>query len=200
MRIYTLRHQERFNDATMFAPLTLKGLENSKKLVPILNRLGINYIYSSPYMRTLQTIYPYSKTTDTKVNLEYGLIETLRHPNIPKSSYNSLFPQYLSSQFNFNKNYSSVVKNEDLKFNETDKNLEKRIKNVLHSIIKTHGSKNDRILIVSHMTPINTIIKIGGKSNHTIMPKDYPLSYEYPIGAVTEIFSNNQWTFNKVNW
>ena len=58
MKIYLLRHEDRTMDLTFFSPLTKNGLENSNELVKYLEREKINTIYSSPYIRTLQTIYP----------------------------------------------------------------------------------------------------------------------------------------------
>ena len=63
----------------------------------------------------------------------HGLIEVLRAPYIPKKSYNTEFPVYLSTQFNTNKNYNSVIKPAKLKYNESDKVLKKRIKKVCFS-------------------------------------------------------------------
>ena len=60
MKLYILRHEERTIDATFFAPLTEKGLHNSKILVSNLDNLGITKIYCSPFIRTMQTIYPFS--------------------------------------------------------------------------------------------------------------------------------------------
>ena len=59
MKIYILRHEDRTMDLTFFSPLTKKGLEKSLKISDELEKLNINSIYSSPYIRTLQTIYPY---------------------------------------------------------------------------------------------------------------------------------------------
>ena len=44
------------------------------------------------------------------------------------------------------------------------------------------------------------IMKIGGNSNYTEIPDDYPSDYDYPMGAITEIFNKDKWTFKKVNW
>ena len=60
MKIYILRHEQRTKDASFFSPLTKKGHENAKNLVDTLKKLNINKIYCSPYIRTLQTIHPYS--------------------------------------------------------------------------------------------------------------------------------------------
>ena len=67
MKIFILRHEDRTMDATFFSPLTLKGLENSVELIDDLDNNEIDLIYSSPYIRTLQTIYPYSKKKKLKL-------------------------------------------------------------------------------------------------------------------------------------
>ena len=61
MKIYLLRHEDRTQDATFFSPLTKQGLENSVKLIKDLEKSNINIVYSSPFIRTLQTIHPYVK-------------------------------------------------------------------------------------------------------------------------------------------
>ena len=68
MRIYILRHEDRTQDATMFSPLTEEGLENSIKLINDLEDLDIDKIYSSPFIRTLQTVYPYANKKDININ------------------------------------------------------------------------------------------------------------------------------------
>jgi len=69
MRIYILRHEDRTQDATMFSPLTEEGLENSIKLINDLEDLDIDKIYSSPFIRTLQTVYPYANKKDININI-----------------------------------------------------------------------------------------------------------------------------------
>ena len=38
MRLYILRHEDRTMDASFFSPLTKEGLDNSVKLIDILNK------------------------------------------------------------------------------------------------------------------------------------------------------------------
>ena len=71
MIIYIIRHEDRTQDATMFSPLTELGLENSVKLIEIINNIKINKIYSSPFIRTLQTVHPFSKKYDIKINIDF---------------------------------------------------------------------------------------------------------------------------------
>ncbi len=72
MKIYILRHEDRTQDCTFFSPLTKKGLENSAELVPVLVKCKIDIIFTSPFIRTLQTVYPFIKETKIKPYLEYG--------------------------------------------------------------------------------------------------------------------------------
>ena len=66
MKLYILRHEDRTQDATMFSPLTKEGLKNSLNLVDILQDLEIDYIYSSPFIRTLQTVHPFTQNLEIK--------------------------------------------------------------------------------------------------------------------------------------
>ena len=69
MKIYILRHEDRTMDGTFFSPLTQDGLDNSIKLIDVLNKCKIDTIYSSPFIRTLQTVLPYAKSRNLKINL-----------------------------------------------------------------------------------------------------------------------------------
>ena len=66
MKIYILRHEDRTQDCSFFSPLTETGLNNSIKLIDHLKNENITKIYCSPFIRTLQTIYPFSKCNTKK--------------------------------------------------------------------------------------------------------------------------------------
>ena len=116
MKIYILRHEDRTMDATFFSPLTEKGLENSIELIDDLKDEKIDIIYSSPFIRTLQTIYPYSKEKNIKINLEYSIAEFQHHKIIPEKSYQVRLPEYLAEKFNYNKEYNSLKYPEEFKY------------------------------------------------------------------------------------
>jgi 2,3-bisphosphoglycerate-dependent phosphoglycerate mutase len=78
MKIYILRHEERTIDCSFFGPLTMNGLQNSKKLINKLDMLNITDVYSSPFIRTLQTIEPFIKKNNMKIKLEYSLTVILK--------------------------------------------------------------------------------------------------------------------------
>ena len=118
MKIYILRHEDRTMDLTFFSPLTKKGLEKSLKISDELEKLNINSIYSSPYIRTLQTIYPYSKKTRIPIKLDYSLTEMYQSDNIPKKSYLITLPEYIAESFNHDQNYKSSINPSQVEFPE----------------------------------------------------------------------------------
>ena len=131
MKIYVLRHEDRTMDLTFFSPLTKNGLDNSIELIKHLEREKINIIYSSPYIRTLQTIYPYCKKCNIKPNLEYSLTELYQEENIPRKSYQITLPEYIAESFNFNREYVSLILPNYINFPESIRYFNKRIKEFL---------------------------------------------------------------------
>ena len=128
MKLYILRHEDRTQDATFFSPLTKDGLENSEKLIELLNELNIDIIYSSPFIRTLQTINPYAKYKNLKINIDYSLAE-LQHPDlIPPNSYQVTLPKYIAKDFNYSDIYESTITPHDYKYPEDETAMNKRIK------------------------------------------------------------------------
>ena len=131
MKIFILRHEDRTQDASFFAPLTKNGLENSKKLIEKINELHITHIYSSPYIRTLQTIYPYVKSKEMKVKLEYSLSEINDPDLISKNAYGTCLPEYIAQSFLYDENYKSSIQPEQLKYPEIEEDIMTRIKTFL---------------------------------------------------------------------
>ncbi len=193
-----LRHEDRTQDATFFSPLTSMGIDKSKELIDILKKNNINYIYSSPFIRTLQTIHPYAKENDIKLKLEYGLSEIMTQDTIPKKSYQVRLPEYMAKLFNYDSNYKSQIEPEEIQFPENENNVQSRIRKILKYIIGTHGTTNNNILIVTHQTCNKCILKIVKKFG-AIPPTSESLS-SYPTGALTKIFDEKIWTFNPINW
>ena len=61
MKIYIVRHEKRYESPTFFTSLTNEGKNDAEKLAEQLNDIEFDYIYSSPFLRTIQTVYPYCK-------------------------------------------------------------------------------------------------------------------------------------------
>ncbi len=197
MKIYILRHEERTIDASFFSPLTKNGLINSLNLVPLLEKLNITTIISSPFIRTLQTIIPYSKRKNIKINLEYGLCEILHYDIIPPKSYNVELPDYLCEEFNYNPNYVPIIKNTELQYPEDEKIFENRTKKILKLIIHKYYKTNENILLVTHQGQCKNILQIINKTS-TIKPETESID-NYKMGKLSLIFENDKWKYVKLN-
>jgi len=197
MKIYVIRHEDRTMDLTFFSPLTKTGLENSVKLISILEKEKINSIYSSPYIRTLQTIYPYSKKYNITPKLDYSVVELYQEDNIPKKSYTITLPEYLEESFNYDNEYKSLILPKDIEFPENIKSFNLRIKTFLKNIIQQNYNTDKNILISTHQGVIQYIYHLIKKSNKELNVE--PVE-RYPRGALTKIFENNKWKFDKINW
>ena len=199
MKIYILRHEDRTMDGTFFSPLTQSGLENSIKLIDILTTHKIDTIYSSPFIRTLQTILPYAKSKKLKINVEHCLSE-IQHPHlIPVKSYQIDLPQYIAEQFNYNPNYTSYLNPVNHTYPENEKCVATRVKCFISKLVKemTDKDKDNNILIVTHQIVCNCLLKIATKKTSSI---NIEYSYNYPKGGLTKIFDTDEWIFEPINW
>jgi broad specificity phosphatase PhoE len=197
MKIYILRHEDRTIDATFFAPLTEKGLNNSINLINYLEKLGITKIYCSPYIRTMQTVYPFAKKYNMKLNLEYGLIEMQHQDIIPPKSKNVMLPSYIAETFNYNKLYISKMIPENISYPETEESLIQRTQNFIKLLLTTFIDTNENILIVTHQGLCSSILKISNKYGKLGLDLDTLINY--PLGGLTLIFNNRSWMYKKIN-
>jgi 2,3-bisphosphoglycerate-dependent phosphoglycerate mutase len=197
MKIYLVRHEDRTQDCTFFSPLTKKGLENSIILKDKLKELDINVIYSSPFIRTLQTVYPYSISSGNKINIDYSLAEIQLPDLIPPNSYKVKLPKYLEEKFNYNPNYTSLINPIDYKYPENANNLHDRVKKILKKIISNNARTQNNILLVTHQGVCDTILKIILKNGFKL---DNSQKIKYPKGGLTKIFDDNKWSFKPYNW
>lgn len=203
MKIYILRHEDRTQDCSFFAPLTKQGLENSINLIKYLDNNKINKIYSSPFIRTLQTIYPYSKEKMLKINIEYGLCEIHHEDIIPKKAVGINLPEYLAESFNYNKDYKTIIKPNEIIYPEREKNVLLRIKKILREIIKQNIKEEYNIVIVTHQSLCNSVLKIVKKFSKdksvTENLKDNILN-NYEKGKLCLVFESDiGWVYKPLN-
>lgn len=182
MKIYTLRHENRHSNITCDTSLNQYGMQNADtQVIEKLNQLNIHTIYSSSFLRCLQTITPYlnsfkkvsknsvvntsPKKRKPVLNIEYGFCEYLMPSYFNKESKlitsNSYYDYYNLAKSN--PKYRPVYTEEKLRscIPETEKQMKNRVQNTLNTIIKNHklnsNLKYKNILIVSHMSPIAAI-------------------------------------------
>ena len=157
MKLFVIRHEERYSSPLINTNLTINGSNNAIELSNTLAMYNINHIYSSPYLRCLQTISPYANYQRISINIELGFSEFRLF--IFENDIN-----YILSKFNINHNYKSYC---DIKtLNATIFSLHdsvKRISNILIKILKENELNDSNILICTHMSIVNIILFLFNK-------------------------------------
>lgn len=148
--VFLLRHEKRGGSASFKSPLTAEGLDNASNIVcPRLDRLGIDVIYCSPFLRTLQTIKPFCEKSGMKVNLEWSLVESIPFENNIDDEFKAIINSEYSSFAPYERPDSRNIMSFDL--------LKHRIKAFIETLDR---SKN--ILLVTHLPVINAILSYKG--------------------------------------
>ncbi len=162
MKIILLRHGERdINNPLFFSKLTDEGMIKSKLLVKELNKYNINTIYASPFLRVLQTIYPYCKSNNINVNVNNLLYESMDdikfNDNNSHFNYKDLPNKYIeiiNTIYSNNKLYK-------IKRNESFIDIKNRVKPFINEIL----INDDEILFDSDPKQFNWLHYKNGKLN-----------------------------------
>lgn len=150
-KIYILRHEQRPKGAISFnVRLTAEGVKRAYTTVcSCLERRNIDVIYCSPFVRTLETIKPFSEKYGLKVNLEWSLVESIPLNPIIPSEFNNI----INSEYKSFLPYETPETNRLIKFDE----LKELVNKFINSLDR---SKN--ILLVTHLPVINAILSYQG--------------------------------------
>ena len=76
MKLYIMRHCERdINNCSFESPLINIGHINAQQLCNTMNLFNITKIFSSPFLRTIQTGHYYSNEKKIPIYIDYSLCE-----------------------------------------------------------------------------------------------------------------------------
>ncbi len=166
MRIYVLRHQKRYTQIQFMTPLSELGHElANQETSPALEKLNIDHVFSSPFLRTLQTIRPYIEQNPSRiVKVEYGLYERICQDDFEEKDYLKSVPKKWHQKFHLDHNYQSVVKKKEIKYNESIEDVHDRLNTFMKYLFKQYGDTNETILLVSHMSPIHILLEMSGQN------------------------------------
>ena len=118
-----------------------------------LENASIDCIYSSPFLRTLQTVAPFAGNNHP-VNIEYGLAEGLFDP---------VFESGGSFQLNtfpcrVNETYESTVDRNNYVFPESTSRMRERVHMFCDRLTEMHHDSHDSVLLVTHKCICNTLL------------------------------------------
>lgn len=144
-RIYFVRHAEpdRSVHDDRLRPLTEEGLRDSLEVTRLLNNKNIDFLISSPYKRSMDTIGDLAKTLGKEIFTD----DDLRERNAG-SWHGDNFLEYIKNQwadFNYH-----------IKDGESLNEVQERNIRALKKVLSSHKGKN--IVIATHGTALSTIL------------------------------------------
>ena len=176
MRLILLRHEERDpSDCSFSSMLTERGVKSAnttlKQQLQKYTEDSTNLIiFSSPFVRCLETILPYVKEKRSLVNLDYSLMESLfpdengkypkKYVNLKTPPLSQLFADVPESEQCTNPVYPSLVTN-SISMCTTEEQLNERILKFIEKRIKPifqlYNNPTSTILICTHQRVVQTI-------------------------------------------
>lgn len=181
MPVYLIRHEDRLlHDSTFRINLTDKGRDRAESCVKFnLLKLDIDEIYSSPFLRCLQTVNPFALKSGLGINVENTLQEVFFEPNFllrPKAELND----HDKKIYNVNSRYHSLIPSNTLRYPESEKSIEDRVTLFWKNVVKPNLNSNKTILVCSHMGIVNMLIKLT-------VDKKRDLETFYPMGQISKL-------------
>ena len=189
MKIFLLRHEMRYICPQFDTELTELGKKNASKLVDILKVLNINIVISSPFIRTIQTIDPFIKENKLSINVDYALYESLQDINIFDFSDIREINTKLYGWDYFDKSYKSSININDLQIGESTNDIKNRTNILISKLLNDKELQNTNILLVSHQTPVCTMLKLD--------------NYNYPMGGLCKFYDSlldDNFCFEPINF
>jgi len=179
MDIFLLRHAETQSNSQGALsscsedPLTKFGLEQANSIIEPLEKLDINSIVSSPYLRAIKTIMPFAKVSGLKINEHSCLAEGQL---VLDSAIKSVDPEYEIST-------GYPIKH------ESQEQFIGRAEEASKLLLKQEGS---RVLVVSHGHMIRELLNIFIQTENKIR-------YPHDNCALTHISFGKNLTIRYIN-
>lgn len=151
--LYTLRHERRDLAYPLFhSPLLPEGINAAQTtVIEKLEHYNIDVIYTSPFVRCIETIMPYARKHNIPVHVDYKLYEWLVNPDFENESIQKLEDP---TQF-------ASLSNEEIKidFPETMESRQARVSQFMKSLDEKYADTKLNVLVCSHMDIVHDVIK-----------------------------------------
>jgi len=144
MRLFFIRHEERPDNPAFKTQLTESGqFRAATSIKDKLSKLGITTIFSSPFIRVLQTIQPFVLESGVKVKIDFGVSEGLNSSVfVPSDTFST--PDI---ECNIDASHISYYDEEFYYAPENEMDINQRVKIFLDVLLKRYGNTNETILI-----------------------------------------------------
>jgi broad specificity phosphatase PhoE len=163
-------------------PLSQQGLDRAVCLAQQLSQIPIDQIFTSPFLRTIQTADPLANLLKLPIRLEWGLCEWLCQdwtPELPKTTPIDELLQYYP---NIDISYKSLVMP---CYPETTEALNIRIDTITHKLIQDN---HEHMLAIAHKGSILGIVA-------ALTGNDDWRTYDLPCGGIIKlVYNRDRWS------
>ena len=153
MKLVILNSADSTPSNTFLTTLNTCGFEQADKIVDFLESIKPDIIYSSPFIRALQTIYPFCKKIDSRVLLECSLYPIKRYDKFlhPFEMGNNSLPHYFSYLNTIcDYDYKSKLFHSNVRSIEEIQDIKNRVFPFLHFLKTEYLGTNKAILLNTH--------------------------------------------------
>lgn len=164
MPSFIIRHEIRdMNDPSFFSPLTIEGKQNATALVEKFERLEIEHVFSSPFLRCIQTVLPYCWKHGIYMRIENSLYECLNSNKFSISDTQTTMSDDTKIALGIKNGYKSWTHLVEIELDE----YQMRRVNDFVKYVQSMFSPTSSVLICTHMDCINSIL---GNPKGTYVP------------------------------
>jgi broad specificity phosphatase PhoE len=158
-------------------PLSSEGLDRAISLAEEFRQVRIDRIYTSPFLRTIQTADPLARLLQLPIRLEWGLCEWLCQYWTSGFPETSPAEDLMQCYPNIDVNYQSLVMP---CYPETAEELDARIINIAYKLMQGNC---ENILAIAHK---GSVLGIAA----ALTGKDDWKTYDLPCGGIIKLVSN----------
>jgi broad specificity phosphatase PhoE len=158
-------------------PLSSQGIDRAIWLAEKFNGVPIDRIFTSPFLRAVQTAEPLARSLQLPIQLEWGLCEWLCQdwtPDLPKTTPVGELMQYCP---NINDEYRSLVMP---CYPETIGELNIRLNTIAHKLIEDNCQN---LLAIAHKGSITGIVA-------ALTGEDEWRNYDLPCGGIIKLIGD----------
>jgi len=153
MKIVILNSADSVASNTYLTTLNTIGFEKADKMVDLLESIKPDIIYSSPFIRALQTIYPFCKKIDSRVLPECALYPIKKYDKLlhPFEMGNNSLPYYFSYLNTIcDCDYKSKLFHSNVRSRENVQDIKNRVFPFLHFLKTEYLDTNKAIVLNTH--------------------------------------------------
>jgi broad specificity phosphatase PhoE len=133
-------------------PLSSQGFDRANQLAHALGGVDIDRIFTSPFLRTIQTVEPLARLRQLPIQLEWGLCEWLCQDWTPELPKTTPMDELLQRYPNIDGAYQSSVLP---CYPETVGELDTRLNNIAHKLIQDNA---EHVLAIAHKGSVLGIV------------------------------------------